>query len=507
MPKATTKKNEKQQSLPTMETKPKSVLSDINKTLTDELCLTLCGPIGSPLHRSAEVLAKLLERDFKYEVVTFRLSDFIRKRSQIPTNPLEAANALIGEGNALRAKYGNSILAELAIQDMTKKRETEKGNTSPSFKTQRRAYVIDSVKNADEIRMLRSVYQGSMYLIGVDTPLKQREASLKNDKQIEGKDIDALIDRDSGEEIQSGQSVRSIFPQADFFLASVELTENEMESQIGRFLRLIFRTKVETPTLHESAMYAAFSAGLNSACLSRQVGASIANLTTASIVSVGWNDVPKAGGGLYNSAGEDKRCFNYSKPSPRCHNDHEKHQMAAAIADLLHRRNLISAEALSEAVETLKESKIRDLLEFSRAVHAEMFALLCAHTDLKTAPHAMFTTTYPCHNCARHIVAAGIQEVFYIEPYRKSLATTMHDDALTEDSADVKKVRLIQFSGVAPSRYTDFFHSAGVARKDSKGAAVSVRPTESAHVSRVTLESIPVLEGIVVKSLVDRGVT
>lgn len=40
----------------------------------------------------------------------------------------------------------------------------------------------------------------------------------------------------------------------------------------------------------------------------------------------------------------------------------------------------------------------------------------------------MFTTTFPCHICAKHIIAAGIKAVYYIEPYEKSLAIELHDD-------------------------------------------------------------------------------
>lgn len=32
----------------------------------------------------------------------------------------------------------------------------------------------------------------------------------------------------------------------------------------------------------------------------------------------------------------------------------------------------------------------------------------------------LYATMYPCHNCARHIVAAGIRKVIYIERYGES---------------------------------------------------------------------------------------
>lgn len=46
----------------------------------------------------------------------------------------------------------------------------------------------------------------------------------------------------------------------------------------------------------------------------------------------------------------------------------------------------------------------------------------------------LYSTTYPCHGCAKHIVAAGISEVVYYEPYPKSRALALHDDSIQEDT-------------------------------------------------------------------------
>ena len=69
----------------------------------------------------------------------------------------------------------------------------------------------------------------------------------------------------------------------------------------------------------------------------------------------------------------------------------------------------------------------------------------------------LYCTTYPCHNCARHIIVAGIQEVYYIEPYVKSLCMELHADALTEDENTEGKVKILVYDGVAPRRYLEFF--------------------------------------------------
>jgi len=146
------------------------------------------------------------------------------------------------------------------------------------------------------------------------------------------------------------------------------------------------------------------------------------------------------------------------------------------IAELIEIFPALKAEDSQEVHAKLRKSPIGQLLEFSRAVHAEMDALLAAsRKGISTAGTRLFVTTYPCHYCARHIVAAGVDEVQYIEPYPKSLATSLHDDAITtrsdffppsvaklknrvaEDESLPVRVRFRPFTGVAPKLYRRVF--------------------------------------------------
>jgi hypothetical protein len=69
----------------------------------------------------------------------------------------------------------------------------------------------------------------------------------------------------------------------------------------------------------------------------------------------------------------------------------------------------------------------------------------------------LYTTTFPCHNCCRHIVAAGVERVLYIEPYAKSKASTLHGDAISIDETITGKVPFLPFIGIGPRRYFDLF--------------------------------------------------
>ena len=119
------------------------------------------------------------------------------------------------------------------------------------------------------------------------------------------------------------------------------------------------------------------------------------------------------------------------------------------------------------------ETRLKDLIEFSRAVHAEMDAIISASrhgTSLKGSE--MFSTTFPCHLCARHIVAAGIKAVYYIEPYEKSLAITLHRDSIQLDPTEPEglegKVLFQHFEGVAPQQYLNLFHSEDERKEDGR---------------------------------------
>ena len=47
----------------------------------------------------------------------------------------------------------------------------------------------------------------------------------------------------------------------------------------------------------------------------------------------------------------------------------------------------------------------------------------------------LYTTTFPCHECARRILARDFAAWCTLSPYAKSLASRLHEDAISVDSA------------------------------------------------------------------------
>ena len=150
---------------------------------------------------------------------------------------------------------------------------------------------------------------------------------------------------------------------------------------------------------------------------------------------------------------------------------------------------------------SIHDSDLKDITEYGRAVHGEMDALLCcARLGISVRGKHLFVTTFPCHNCTRHIVAAGIRKVYYIEPYPKSKALDLHSDAICFDekeAAKFGKVPFLPFVGVGPRRYLDLFSlelSSGrrIERKNKRGEPV-VTP-KSRRGPRVPMISLSYLE-------------
>lgn len=480
-----------------------NIKEKVFNTHTEELIIALCGPIGTNIHFVAEILERVLSEKYNYQCKTIRLSNLIRQYSSDSSssnNAYEAYNDLIDKGNQLREKHGKNILAELAINEIAVNREL--AQPEDTFQSTRICYIIDSLKNKEELDLLRLIYRDIFYFVGVFSPLDIRVKNLEQ-KEIKIHEVYKLIDRDSGEEIQFGQMVTDTFVESDFFLRVDSGATPILEQKINRFLHLVFASDVITPTSDETAMYLAYAAAGNSACLSRQVGASITD-KKGEVISVGWNDVPKSGGGVYQFDSEnlqnDKRCINLDEG--KCFNDYEKEKISNALIDTLANEGIIQHKDKKKALTIIKKSRIKELIEFSRAVHAEMLAIISGSqkTGGKMIDGKLYCTTYPCHNCARHIVAAGIKEVYYIEPYRKSLATKLHNDAITEDEGKEELVRILMFDGVAPRRYLDFFKMLAGSRKKN-GKKITENSSKKYPKNTLSLQAIPILEKKVTEDL------
>lgn len=449
-----------------------------------ELVIGLVGALGIDLEKSHTALAKVLSR-FKYQCHNIRLSDQLREMDwtdvELVDEPADVRiSSYMTAGNTLCERWGrDDAFGMLAVNAITRLREGATGDIDTP--ADRHAYVLRSLKRRDEAKLLRDVYRSRFVLLSLYTPKDQRvdqlDALIADSRTypIDPTPVYAaadLVKRDENEAVKHGQDVRGIFHEGDFF---VDVTNN-LERELTRIIEILFGHPARTPTRDEMGMFHAVAAARRSAELGRQVGAAICT-AEGSLVAVGANEVPQAGGGLYWEGDlGDAREFQTGRDT----SDERKTNLILSVADLLIKNELTADGVDHDALaDVLAVSRIDDLIEFVRAVHAEMAALTDAVArGISVKGGVLYVTTFPCHHCARHLVAAGIDRVVYVAPYPKSLAAELHGDAICVDPATpasaANKVVFKPFVGVGPRRFLDLFEMPQ--RKQDDGTLVPFDP-------------------------------
>lgn len=470
------------------------VIKLLKSRASKEFVIGVMGAVGCGLPRIVTEIEVQLQK-LGYKVVRIKVSKFIAGEITKGTVSIPAdddSNRFLkyqSGGNELRRLFGNEILAEYAVSQIGRNRLAIDPELQDLAKEPPRvAYIIDQIKHPSEVALLRTVYRNNFYLVGVMSLEANRKARLSDDG-FTPEVINAVVNRDRKEGAKFGQQLEKAFKLADYFMHHPLGDKELVPAQVKRFLDLTHGDNAITPTKHEHAMYVAYSTAMKSSCLSRQVGATITD-SSSRIVAVGTNDVPQYKGGLYSGDGPlDDRCFQSRKI---CENSAEKSRRRDKIKTGIEEKfaevfkdpkmakaAMAKVDEISEFV--YEQSGIPDLIEFSRAVHAEMDALISLSRGGggSTVGGNLYATTFPCHSCARHILAAGIDKVYYIEPYEKSLAPDAHNDAIEvldhdDESIEVQspsKLRFVHFSGVGPRMYPDFFQRES--RKNDAGEFVS----------------------------------
>jgi deoxycytidylate deaminase len=389
---------------------------------------------------------------FGYKTSIIKVSELIANSTDHPMqygSELERISSLINAGNdGCRDTNRHDLWALAAIGKINSSREKQAAQG-------RVAHIVLSLKRPQEVSTLRKVYGPGFFLIGVFATEKERLDSLI-EKNAPKNDAMALIELDEEERSNPfGQRTSKTFQLADVF---VQLRNGAFDRELSRFISLVFSNPYETPSPHENAMFLAYASSLRSGQLGRQVGAAITS-KDGDVIAVGCNDVPKPGGGLYWPGPEDRRDHILGIDS----NDE---QIDKIVINLISQLGKCIDLKQTDAEKLRKEFRgCLEITEYGRAVHAEMDALLtCARSGVSPAGGILYVTTFPCHNCTRHIIAAGIQRVYYIEPYPKSRAAVLHEDAILVEEKSLRqhrglrwKLPFTHFVGIGPRRYFDLF--------------------------------------------------
>ena len=439
-----------------------------------ELVIGIVSAVGTEYRNVTDTLINRLQ-GFGYDVKEIRVSACLPSFSG--ANEYKRIKHYMLAGDALRERSENNAILAAGV--------AKKISSSRSASSSHRAFIVNSLKHPREVEFLRKIYGDGFYLIGIHADEKRRHKFLTDDKGMTQAQANELIRIDEDESFDHGQKTRDTYHLADFFL-NLDSNNDQVKNRLQRFLELIFSHPYNNPTFDEFAMFMAFNSSVRSGDLSRQVGAVISR--EKQIIATGANDVPKSGGGLYwaevdEATGKVEDYLDgkdYTREGDS--NKQAQSEIIQEIAKNLLEKGLVDGQNEVELHQVLKESKISDLTEFGRVVHAEMDALLsCSRAGIPTKGSTLYCTTFPCHNCAKHIIASGINRVVYVEPYPKSRALDFHSESIhlmsEQENVSAGATGLVSFEpfiGVGPRRFLDLFSmslGAGskLRRKDANG--------------------------------------
>lgn len=434
---------------------------------------------------------KSLERNFKrsqyrYESVIVKISEaFPQFDKDFKLNILDGITRkdriekYIDFGNKMRERFGNDFWAQHSVNEVREKRKNS-GNKD-SYKV----YIIDQLKTEAELALLKSVYGKAFFQISIHSARDKRVdylAKYKAQKENTRNELpyrseaENLVNQDYEEkQVSHGQRAGKIFQLADIIINVDDTEEHPIETQISRFVELLFGSNKYSPSHMEYGMYQAHSASLRSLDLSRQVGAAIFRCT-GEIAALGCNEVPKAGGGTYWTDGKyDAREYKKGGDS----NDGRKQELLNELESILlsgasDKEQKILYEVIKKKENELNNSQFMDALEYGRIVHAEMNAITdAARHGIPLKKAILYCTTFPCHMCAKHIIAAGLEQVVFLESYPKSLTSDMHPDSVQIEGTSRGRyesypfVKFSHFFGITANRYAEIFQRGK--RKDKDG--------------------------------------
>jgi deoxycytidylate deaminase len=282
--------------------------------------------------------------------------------------------------------------------------------------------VIDGIRNTSEATGLRDWFP-HFFLIAVIAPPDVRWRRVQAEYRGNFKEFEEADRRDSDEDVEYGQQVTRCIQLADYVLLNdedlgsstvrVQRLYEKLEQEV-RLMRAVDQSARESefirpPDPDEVNMAVAYAQSHMSQCLKRHVGAVIVGPNGLPL-SLGYNENPE---GMKPCRSEYTFCFK----------DEDMHKKLEAM-------NPVHCPSCGEPTGALKQPwkcpkcgenlKLKLFpsrnMELCTAIHAEERAIRSLH-GRSAASGTLYTTTFPCFQCARYIVDAGIKRVVYVEAY------------------------------------------------------------------------------------------
>ena len=324
--------------------------------------------------------------------------------------------------------------------------------------------LFDGIRNLGEIETLKDRFGRRFYLLAIECPTSERwERVGPSEYEAHNRTIrDFLADdeRDRDQEYSYGQQVQLCVDNADAIVINdAEVTSASLRKKIVNLIELVTGEEPRYANAQEILMNLAYSSSHGTKCLKRQVGAVVVAAKPGEmgdVVGQGFNDNPF---GTPSCVDEETYGADPKKGIPgQCFRDIVRYD---SFVDLAKDKRCCPA-----CGETLSAPKIKvppwrcqkcnaALEEFfwperamslCTAVHAEVAAILTAGRRAQGA--TLYTTTFPCFQCAEKLTHCGIKFVVYTEPY---------PDIRAAERLEIAGIKVARFEGVRSGRFDDIF--------------------------------------------------
>ncbi|MCR5152559.1 MAG: hypothetical protein K6A98_05335 [Prevotella sp.] len=325
--------------------------------------------------------------------------------------------------------------------------------------------VIDALRNPYEVLYFRERYS-SFYLMSVTTDEKVRKENLHNQQYTKAaiESMDAMENPEKEKDMEPAfyeQDIAKCVGLSDIFIShdgTPEKRNKDLKVQLIRFVSLMLHPGLISPTPQERMMQIAFTAKLNSGCISRQVGAAVSD-ANFSVKSIGWNTAPQG----QVPCTLCNFCNLVSRLDDDAFSDYERNDSGfrATIekVDAEYKKkgeNAINENGIPHTfcfkdlyiLHTDKENQVH-----TRSLHAEenAFLQLAKYGCTGIEGGKLFVTASPCELCSKKSYQLGIKEIYYIDTYP---GIAMQHIISSGD----KRPRLIHFNGAIGRAYINLYN-------------------------------------------------
>lgn len=295
-------------------------------------------------------------------------------------------------------------------------------------------FVIDALRNLHEINYFKARYS-NFYLFSINADEKIRKNRLLNTPGYTEPEYNKITETEKQKDRLHSQNINECLSNGDVFISN-NGDLSQLKYQLIKYVSLIRKPGLFTPSRDERNMQIALTARYNSGCISRQVGACVVG-KDGYILGVGWNDVPEGSVPcLYRSTrsliydqnkdpefSEYEQSSNFkeyirnnigSKHEPFCFKDIENQRQAKETLVKIKPENITLTSDFEKKLIKNFKNPTRE-----RALHAEENAFLQSSKvgGGSLQDSVLYTTASPCQLCAKKAMQLGIKRIVYIDAY------------------------------------------------------------------------------------------